>query len=111
MSVNGPPPGAWWGREHVGVEAGVGGGEVFGSHGGPVNFDERPQHPAAPVASLDGLEGWGLSVCGTCHADEVARMEAAAEGVRLQAATSPEPEPEHDREPGKPRRGLFRCRG
>ncbi len=52
-----------------------------------------------------------LSVCGTCHADDVARKEAAAEGVRLQAATSPESDPGHDREPGKPRRGLFRHRG
>lgn len=52
-----------------------------------------------------------LSVCGLCRADDVAREEAAAEAVRLQAATSPEPGPEHDREPGKFRRGLFRRRG
>ncbi|MET8615877.1 replication-relaxation family protein [Streptomyces misionensis] len=46
------------------------------------------------------------SVCSDCHADDVAREEAAAEAARLQAATPPEPE--HDQEPGKPRRGLFR---
>ncbi|MFF8717246.1 hypothetical protein ACF07T_38375 [Streptomyces sp. NPDC015184] len=50
------------------------------------------------------------SVCGPCHADDVARKEAAAEAARLQAATPPEPEPEHDQEPGK-LRGLFRRRG
>jgi hypothetical protein len=47
-------------------------------------------------------------VCGDCHADDVARKEAAAEAARLQAATPPEPE--HDQEPGKLRR-LFRRRG
>jgi hypothetical protein len=51
-----------------------------------------------------------LSVCGTCHADDVARKEAAAEAARVQAATSPEPEHDHDQEPGK-LRGLFRRRG
>ncbi|MEU9984962.1 hypothetical protein [Streptomyces sp. NPDC050856] len=55
-----------------------------------------------------------LSVGGTCHADDVAREEAAAEAARVQAAMPPEPEPEpehdHDQEPGK-LRGLFRRRG
>lgn len=51
-----------------------------------------------------------LSLCSDCHADDVARKEAAAEAARLQAATPPEPEPEHDQEPGK-LRGLFRRRG
>ncbi|MEU4359311.1 hypothetical protein [Streptomyces virginiae] len=46
-----------------------------------------------------------LSVCGTCHADDVAREQAA----RLQAAV---PRPlEDDREPAGPGRGLFRRRG
>ncbi|MEU7428557.1 hypothetical protein [Streptomyces sp. NPDC040750] len=45
-----------------------------------------------------------VSVCGDCHASDVAREEAA----RLQAAMPPEPE--HDQEPGK-RRGLFRRSG
>ncbi|MGI5360021.1 hypothetical protein ACQI4E_32650 [Streptomyces sp. CA-252508] len=45
-----------------------------------------------------------LSVCGRCHADDVARQEAAAEAARRQAAA---PEPEADvQEPGKPRRGM-----
>lgn len=43
-----------------------------------------------------------------CHADDIARKQAAAEAARLQAATPPEPEP--DQEPGK-LRGLFRRRG
>ncbi|MFD8252939.1 replication-relaxation family protein [Streptomyces werraensis] len=51
-----------------------------------------------------------LSLCSDCHADDVARKEAAAEAARIQAATPPEPEPEHDQEPGK-LRGLFRRRG
>ncbi|WP_416531560.1 hypothetical protein [Streptomyces coelicoflavus] len=38
------------------------------------------------------------------------RKEAAAEAARLQAATPPEPEPEHDQEPGK-LRGPFRRHG
>ncbi|PJM91468.1 hypothetical protein CG719_33725 [Streptomyces sp. CB01373] len=33
-----------------------------------------------------------VSVCGTCHADDVAREEAAAEAARLEAAAPPEPE-------------------
>ncbi|MFC8589562.1 hypothetical protein ACFUGD_34115 [Streptomyces sp. NPDC057217] len=47
-----------------------------------------------------------VSVCGTCHADDVAREEAAAEAARL-TATLPEPQggpgPERDR-------GWFRRR-
>ncbi|MDN3263259.1 hypothetical protein QWJ26_26285 [Streptomyces sp. CSDS2] len=46
-----------------------------------------------------------LSVCGTCHADDVAREEVVAEAARLQAAP---PEPEDDQEPGRGR-GWF-CR-
>ncbi|MFB6999355.1 replication-relaxation family protein [Streptomyces virginiae] len=45
-----------------------------------------------------------LTVCGTCHADDVAREQAA----RLQAAVPPL---EDDREPARPGRGLFRRRG
>lgn len=48
--------------------------------------------------------------CGTCHADDVAREEAAPEVARLQAATPPEPEHHHGQEPGK-FRGLFRRLG
>jgi hypothetical protein len=51
-----------------------------------------------------------LSVCGSCHADDVAAQEAAAEAARRQAAAPPEPDDDHDQEPGKPRRGLFRRR-
>jgi len=46
-----------------------------------------------------------VSVCGTCHADDVAREEAATEAARLQAAAPPEPE--DDQEPGRAR-GWFR---
>ncbi|MGW5852519.1 replication-relaxation family protein [Streptomyces sp. NPDC055254] len=46
-----------------------------------------------------------LTVCGTCHADDVAREQAA----RLQAAV--QPPLEDDREPARPGRGLFRRRG
>ncbi|MEU5709997.1 MULTISPECIES: hypothetical protein [Streptomyces] len=49
-----------------------------------------------------------VSVCGTCHAHDVARKEAVAEAARLQAATPAERE--HGQEPGK-LRGLFRRRG
>ncbi|WP_435600577.1 replication-relaxation family protein [Streptomyces sp. C10-9-1] len=47
------------------------------------------------------------SVCGPCRADDVARLEAAAEAARLQAAAPPEPQdgPGPDR-----RRGWFRRR-
>lgn len=68
--------------------------------------DERWEETTAGTAWKAG----DLSVCGDCHADDVARKEAAAEAARLQAATPPEPEPEHDQEPGK-LRGLFRRRG
>ncbi|MFJ4343254.1 hypothetical protein [Streptomyces sp. NPDC088915] len=48
-----------------------------------------------------------VSVCGTCHADDVAREKAADEAARLQAAAPPEPQgsPEPDRV-----RGWFRRR-
>ncbi|MGI5484805.1 hypothetical protein [Streptomyces lavendofoliae] len=68
--------------------------------------DERWEETTARTAWKVG----DLSVCGPCHADDVARKEAAAEAARIQAATPPEPEPEHDQEPGK-LRGLFRRRG
>lgn len=45
------------------------------------------------------------SLCGTCHADDVARKEAAAEAARLQAALPPEDDPEPDTG-----RGWFRRR-
>lgn len=48
-----------------------------------------------------------VSVCGTCHADDVAREEAAAEAARFQAAAPPEPE--DDQEPDRGR-GWFRRR-
>ncbi|MCY0921107.1 hypothetical protein OS965_23460 [Streptomyces sp. H27-G5] len=47
------------------------------------------------------------SVCGTCHADDVARKEAAAEAARLQAALPPEPEDDPESDRG---RGWFRRR-
>ncbi|MEU3771989.1 hypothetical protein AB0F11_02000 [Streptomyces sp. NPDC032472] len=46
-----------------------------------------------------------LTVCGTCHADDVAREQAA----RLPAAVPPPSE--DDREPARPGHGLFRRRG
>lgn len=49
-------------------------------------------------------------MCGTCHADDVVRKEAAAEAARVRAATPPEPEHDRNQEPGK-LRGLFRRRG
>ncbi|MEV6747472.1 hypothetical protein AB0N21_24225 [Streptomyces sp. NPDC051080] len=48
-----------------------------------------------------------LSVCGTCHADDVARKEAAVEAARLQTAAPPEPE--DDQEPDRGR-SWFRRR-
>ncbi|MEU3862168.1 hypothetical protein AB0F03_33260 [Streptomyces sp. NPDC028722] len=50
-------------------------------------------------------------MCGDCHADDVAREEATAEAARLQAATPPESEYDHDQEAGKSRRAPFRYRG
>ncbi|MEV3972852.1 hypothetical protein AB0K68_32690 [Streptomyces sp. NPDC050698] len=47
------------------------------------------------------------SVCGPCHADDVARKEAAAEAARIEAAAPPEPE--EDQEPSRGR-GWFRRR-
>ncbi|MEN8656181.1 hypothetical protein ABCR94_37830 [Streptomyces sp. 21So2-11] len=47
------------------------------------------------------------SVCGTCHAGDVARKEAAAEAARLQAALPPEPEDDPEPDTG---RGWFRRR-
>ncbi|MFE3931881.1 hypothetical protein [Streptomyces sp. YIM B13508] len=47
------------------------------------------------------------SVCGPCHADDVAREEAAAEAARLEAAAPPEPEDDPDLGRG---RGWFRRR-
>ncbi|MFI5982501.1 hypothetical protein ACIBEA_16695 [Streptomyces sp. NPDC051555] len=45
-----------------------------------------------------------LAVCGTCHADDVAREEAA----RRQATVPPL---EEDQEPARPSRSFFRRRG
>lgn len=47
------------------------------------------------------------SVCGSCHAGDVARKEAAVEAARLQAAAPPEPEDEQEPDRG---RGWFRRR-
>ncbi|MEV5887359.1 hypothetical protein AB0L74_32730 [Streptomyces sp. NPDC052020] len=49
----------------------------------------------------------GVSVCGTCHADDVAREAAAAEAARRQAAAPPEPEDDQGLGRG---RGWFRRR-
>ncbi|MFF9556262.1 hypothetical protein ACF1DY_10625 [Streptomyces albus] len=64
-------------------------------------WDETTMHRTAWSAGA-------LSVCSDCHADDVARKEAAAEAARFQAAAPSGPE--HDREPGR-LRGLFRRRG
>ncbi|MCF3105351.1 replication-relaxation family protein [Streptomyces roseoverticillatus] len=50
-----------------------------------------------------------LSVCGSCHADVVAREKAAAEAAWEPVPAPPESEDDRDREPGR-RRGLFRRR-
>jgi hypothetical protein len=68
--------------------------------------DERWEETTA----RDAWKAGDLSVCGSCHADDVAAQEAAAEAARRQAAAPPEPEAHHDQEPGKLRRGLFRRR-
>lgn len=57
-------------------------------------------------------EAGDLSVCGTCHADDVARKQAAAEAAeaaREAAAAPSEPDMDDDQEPGG-LRGLFRRR-
>ena len=38
-----------------------------------------------------------VSVCGPCHADDVARKEATAEAALLQAAAPDDPEPDRGR--------------
>ncbi|WP_436942653.1 hypothetical protein [Streptomyces sp. SudanB66_2053] len=57
----------------------------------------------------NGRKAGDLSLCGDCHADDVAREEAAAEAAHLQAAPPSGPEAERDQEPSK-LRGLFRRR-
>ncbi|WP_203695963.1 hypothetical protein [Streptomyces rubrogriseus] len=47
------------------------------------------------------------TVCGTCHADDVTRVEAAAKTARRQVVVPPQPE-DDGQKPGKLRRGLFR---
>lgn len=55
-------------------------------------------------------EAGDLTVCGTCHADDVARKQAAAEAARAAAAAqAAEPDPDDGQEPGG-LRGLFRRR-
>ncbi|MFE9868252.1 hypothetical protein ACFYPZ_37130 [Streptomyces sp. NPDC005506] len=49
------------------------------------------------------------SMC-RCYAHYLAGREAAAVAALVQAAASPKPEHDHDQEPGKPGRGLFRRR-
>ncbi|CQR59494.1 replication-relaxation family protein [Streptomyces leeuwenhoekii] len=68
--------------------------------------DERWKQTTA----RDVWKAGDLSVCGSCHADDVARQEAAAEAARRQVAATSEPEEDRGQEPGKPRRGLFRRR-
>jgi hypothetical protein len=58
------------------------------------------------TAHRSAWQAGDVSVCGTCRADDVAREEAAAEAARLQAATPPEPEHDHDQ--GWPRRFFGR---
>ncbi|MFF4935077.1 hypothetical protein ACFY2H_40480 [Streptomyces griseofuscus] len=54
-----------------------------------------------------GVRAGDKTVCGPCHADDVARKEAAAEAARLRAAAPPAPA--DVREPGRGR-GWFRRR-
>ncbi|WP_338059756.1 replication-relaxation family protein [Streptomyces dengpaensis] len=54
-------------------------------------------------------EAGDLGVCAACHADDVAREQAAAEAARAAAAVSAEPEADDGQEPGG-LRGLFRRR-
>ncbi|MFD6469598.1 hypothetical protein [Streptomyces goshikiensis] len=63
--------------------------------------DERWQETTARGGAWSAGD---LTACGTCHAADVAREEAA----RLQAAAPPPPE--EDQEPGRPGRGFFRRR-
>ncbi|MEU9984840.1 hypothetical protein [Streptomyces sp. NPDC050856] len=69
--------------------------------------DQRWEETTARTAWKAG----DLAVCGTCHADDVAReeaaAEAAAEAARLEAAAPPEPQ--DGPEPGRGR-GWFRRR-
>ncbi|GGU10720.1 hypothetical protein [Streptomyces lateritius] len=65
------------------------------------------QHWEETTAHRTAWNAGDMSVCGTCHADVVAREEAAAEAARLQAAAPPGPE--DDQEPGRGR-GWFRRR-
>ncbi|GAA2565367.1 MULTISPECIES: hypothetical protein [Streptomyces] len=64
-------------------------------------WEETTLHSLVPKAG-------DLSVCGPCHADDIARQKAAA--AREQAAMQPASEGDRGQEPGKPRRALFRCR-
>jgi hypothetical protein len=54
-------------------------------------------------------EAGNPSMCRDCWADYLAGREAAAEAARREAVAAPEPEDDHDQEPGK-LRGLFRRR-
>ncbi|WP_240497368.1 hypothetical protein [Streptomyces hirsutus] len=54
-------------------------------------------------------DGWRPVRVRHCHADDIARQEAAAEAARRQAAAPPEPK-DDGQEAGKPRRDLFRRR-
>ncbi|KJY41550.1 hypothetical protein VR41_12120 [Streptomyces sp. NRRL B-1568] len=66
--------------------------------------DQRRQETTARTG---GWKAGDLSVCGTCHADDVAREKADA--AWEPAPAQPEPEDDRDREPGR-RCGLFRRR-
>ncbi|MFF5435139.1 hypothetical protein ACFY5K_34650 [Streptomyces griseofuscus] len=50
-----------------------------------------------------------VPVCGTCHADDVARKQAAADVARAAAVAQAEPDPDDAPAPGG-LRGLFRRR-
>ncbi|CAL9332275.1 hypothetical protein [Streptomyces sp. enrichment culture] len=68
--------------------------------------ERRDLPPPARDPARSAADAGNLSVCGTCHADDIAREEAVAEAAGLQAAAPPEPE--DDQEPGRGR-GWF-CR-
>jgi hypothetical protein len=83
------------------------GGRSAGKRCGQKFTDQRWEETTAHRTAWNAGD---VSVCGTCHADDVAREEAAAEAAHLHAAAPPESETDRDQEPGKPRRGLLRWR-
>ncbi|MDQ0784526.1 hypothetical protein [Streptomyces sp. B3I8] len=70
------------------------------------------QHWEETTAHQTAWNAGNVSVCGTCHASDVARKQAAAEAAdvaRAAAVAQAEPDPDAAPEPGG-LRGLFRWR-